>query len=122
MAERTIKILAFNYTDAEGNWRTAWRGQTLDLSEKDAERGDADGAFVVDEPEGAEETVGITVDSTDEQLVAFAKVAKVADVVAAAAGDAGFAARLLEAENAATGNDARVGVVKGLAAVAGASE
>lgn len=119
MAERTIAILAFNYTDGENNWRTAWKGQTLDLSPEDTERGDADGAFVTAEAEAAEEAVTITVDSTDEQLVAFVKEANVPEVVDAAAGDTGMAQRLLQAENVATGNDPRATVVSGLAAVAG---
>lgn len=117
MAERTVRILGFRYTDEEGVERMARTGQTFDFSEEDAARGDADGAFVTQEEEAGETTIGPG--STDEELEAFVKDANVKDVVGAAGGDATFAQRLLEAENAATGNDARSGVAKGLAAVVG---
>lgn len=118
MPERTVKILGFRYTDEEGNDLMARQGRTLDFSEEDAARGDANGAFVVEE---AEIETGSTIgpESTDEELEAFAKDAKVKEVVSAAGNDGDFAQRLLAAENAATGNDARPGVAKGLAAIVG---
>jgi hypothetical protein len=118
MAERTIKILSFNYSDAEGNWRTAWQGQSVELSEEDIARGEEAGAFVTEEV-AADEAGAISLESTDEELEAFVKDAKISKVVEAAGQDAEFAKRLLEAENAATGNDPRKGVVAGLAQIVG---
>lgn len=115
MAERTVRILGFNYTDEKGIERMARKGETIDFSEEDTARGDADGVFVTEEPEAPEATIGPN--STDEELEAFAKDAKVGEVVEAAGEDATLAQRLLAAENAATGNDPRKGVSEGLAAV-----
>jgi hypothetical protein len=118
METREVRILLFRYTDADGREREARKGQTVELSAEDAERGDADGAFVTAEAAVVgEATIGAA--STDEELIEFAKGAKVGEVVEAAGGDAEFAKRLLEAENGATGNDPRKGVAEGLAAVVG---
>src|SRR5690349_4500350 len=119
MPERTVTCLGFRYEDEEGYIKLAGRGETIELSEREAERGDRLGAFTVAEPEAP--AGGIGPDSTDEELEAFAKGAKVSEVVEAANGDAAFAQRLLEAENAATGNDPRKGVAEGLAAVVSAA-
>lgn len=118
MPARKIKILGFRYIDEEGYDRMARQGQTVELSDEDAARGDADGCFVVEDAE-ADESLSIGSGSTDEELLAFVKDAKVGEVVDAADGDADFAQRLLEAENDATGNEPRSGVAKGLAAVVG---
>jgi hypothetical protein len=120
MPERTVRILGFNYTDGEGIERMATRGQTLDFSDDDATRGDESGAFALSDEEAAVAgEASISAASTDEELIEFAKTAKVGEVVEAAGGAAEFAKRLLEAENGATGNDPRKGVAEGLAAVVG---
>jgi hypothetical protein len=121
MAERTVRILGFNYTDEEGIERMARRHDVIDFSDEDTARGDADGAFMVPEGEAVEAEVVITSASTDEELEAFVKDANVKEVVAAAGDDTDFAHRLLAAENDATGNDPRKGVAEGLAAVVGAA-
>lgn len=118
MAERTVRILGFRYTDEEGIERMARQGQTFDFSDEDTARGDADGAFVTEETAVVGEAT-ISAASTDDELEAFVKDAKVGEVVEAAGGDAEFANRLLEAENGATGGEPRSGVLKGLTAVVG---
>ncbi len=45
MAERTIYLSAFPYTDGNGVGRWAQRGETVDLGEADVERGERLGAF-----------------------------------------------------------------------------
>lgn len=113
MALRKIKILGFTYKNPEGRTRYARRGEEVDLTEEEAARGDASGAF-----EGAE-PVSETKPSSDEELIDFVKNATVSEVVDAAT-DADYASRLLDAESVATGGEPRVGVVNGLQAVVGA--
>lgn len=121
MQTRTIRILRFRWVDEEGYDRFACQGETVELADEDAARGDADGAFITDEPEPVEESSAISIDSTDEELVTFVGSANVSEVVAAAT-DPEMAKRLLDAENGSTGNDPRKGVVEGLAAIAGQAE
>jgi hypothetical protein len=126
MPERTVTAVGFRYEDTDGYIKLAQRGETINLSDEEAARGDRLGAFAVESlPEAkrpvdaTDDVVVIGPDSTDEELEAFVKDAKVGDVVDAAGQDGAFAQRLLEAENAATGNDPRKGVADGLAAVVG---
>jgi hypothetical protein len=125
MPERTVTAVGFRYEDPDGYVKLAVRGETINLSDEEAARGDRLGAFAVESlPEAkrpSDPTVEATIgpDSTDDELEAFVKEAKVTEVVDAAGGDAAFAQRLLEAENAATGNDPRKGVAEGLTDVVG---
>ena len=125
MPERTVTAVGFRYEDTDGYVKLAQRGETIDFSQEEAERGDRLGAFAVESlpaakrPTEAVGETGIKPDSTDEELEAFVKDAKVPEVVEAAGEDVAFAQRLLEAENAATGNDPRKGVAEGLAGVVG---
>jgi hypothetical protein len=117
MAEHTVRVCGFRYTDHNDIERVAHSGEVIDFSDEDTARGLEAGAFVA--AAAPEATSAIGPNSTDEELEAFVKDAKVSEVVDAANGDGAFAQRLLAAENAATGNDARPTVAKGLAAVVG---
>ncbi len=117
MPTHTVRVCGFRYTDHNDIERVAHSGEVIDFSDEDAARGLKVGAFEV--PEAEESVRGISAASTDDELVEFAKGAKVGEVVEAAGGDAEFAKRLLEAENGATGNEPRKGVAEGLAAVVG---
>src|ERR1700755_3353413 len=118
MPTHTVRVCGFRYTDHNEIERVAHTGEVIDFSKEDAKRGLEVGAFEVPEEE-QENGPGIGPGSTDEELEAFAKDAKVGEVVEAAGGDAEFAKRLLEAENAASGNEPRKGVAEGRAAVVG---
>lgn len=120
MPERTVKILGFRYTDEDGNWLLASRGQTVDFSEEDAARGDADGVFVTEEDAAAGEAA-LGPNSSDDELLEFVKDAKVGDVVDLAGDNQEFAQRLLDIETDATGGEPRKGVAQGLAAIVGSA-
>lgn len=119
MQTRTIKILLFRWVDGDGYDRYARKGETVELSDEDAARGDSDGAFVTEEDEAPAPTIGP--ESTDAELSEFVKGAKVGEVVALAEGNPEFAHRLIAAETDATGGEPRKGVAKGLAAIVGAA-
>jgi|GEM_PF-4973210 len=118
MSTQTVRVCGFRYTDHNGIERVAHNGEVIDFSDEDTARGLEVGAFVTEETAVVGEAT-ISAASTDDELVAFAKGAKVGEVVEAAGGDAEFANRLLEAESGATGGEPRPGVVKGLTAVVG---
>lgn len=126
--ERTVKIKAHSYRayvpnprDPDSNIlvrRVAKRGETIELSEDEAARGDALDAFGTGKE--TEESAAIEVAGMDdEELVTWIEEndPTVQDVVDASAGNGALAQRLLDAETSATGGDPRKGVVKGLAAV-----
>jgi hypothetical protein len=132
MAEKTIRIRFFTYNVEVDHpsdpgekmimSQTAWRGETVDLNDADVKRGEAIHAFVGSEPEEAESSAGVALDldsASDAELAEWIENDKptVQEVVDAADGDPELADRLLDAENSATGNDPRKGVVEGLAAV-----
>ncbi len=119
MPERTVTCLGYRYTDAEGYVKLAQRGETVDFTQEEADRGERLGAFAT----GSETSTVVAeapvlgLESTDAELVTFAKAATVTQVLEAADGDPALAQRLLDAEKAATGNEPRKTVVKGLDAV-----
>lgn len=121
MAEHTVRVCGFRYTDHNDIERVAHNGEVIDFSDEDAARGLEVGAFVTEETAVVGEAT-ISPASTDDELEAFAKTAKVAELLEAAGGDVDFANRLLEAESGATGGEPRPTVVKGLAAVVGSAE
>lgn len=143
MASRKIKHVAFTYTidskdpisgDDIVVFRTALRNETVDvLKQADIDKGEKFGAFYSDEELKAqkdqepaavlqrelegEEEAELDMDSASlEELEEYIieQEPTVDQVVALAAGDPDRAKRLLAAENAATGNDPRKGVVEGL--------
>lgn len=122
MAERTIKHLSFRYTDADGVERHAFQGETLDLPAEEAKRGDEIGAFRTDESDAATGDFDPATASDEELAAWFDTKPTVQDVLDAAGDDPQRAQRLLDAENEASGNDPRKGVVEGLAAIAGRAQ
>lgn len=127
MPERTIAIRAFPYYvdvedpitgDTRKRERIARRGETVDLREQDVKRGEKFGAFQSDAVE--------TESGLDLSTASSAELAEwiesdsptVQEVVDAAGDDPARAQVLLDAENVATGNNPRKGVVDGLGAVA----
>lgn len=135
--EVTIKIRAFPYyveqeDPVTGNTvrveRVAYRGDTVELSDTDLARakqydaiGDPDssgGDTASDDDSGFDPAL-----ASVEELAEWIEEDKptVNDVIEAAGGDPQVASRLLDAENLATGNQPRAGVVEGLSKVAGRS-
>lgn len=135
MPEATIKHRAFAYyADEEGLRpdgtvgdirveRIARRGDTIELDDVQYQRGNAHGAFVTDEDRAAQEATGeqelVIETATVQQLAEWIEEDKpnVNDTVGASGGDAAVAARIMEAENMATGGKPRSGVVEGLTKV-----
>lgn len=108
--------------------RTAMRGEEIEVLPFDHERGTRLGAFLKRGERVEDLGTGSTSpgalqfsarDATDTELINWIKDDNptVQDVIDASEGDPETAARLLTAESAATGNDARKGVVAGLEAV-----
>lgn len=107
------------------NDRTAERGEEIEVMQEDYERGMRVGAFLkpgekveLSEGERGPEEFS-AVDATDTELINWIKDDNptVQMVIDASEGDDETAARLLEAENMATGNDPRKGVIAGLESV-----
>jgi hypothetical protein len=121
--EVKIKHKAFAYTiDREGGLvqeMIAYRGQTVEVNDLDFKRGQRHGAFYTDADEKTEGSGAPGAEATLDDLVNWIETDKptVQDVVDASGGDLVKAKLLLDAENAATGNDPRKGVVEGLTAV-----
>jgi len=135
METRKVKIRAHSYlkdlVDAFGNektlYRVAKRGDEIQLSAKEARRGDSLGAFwKEDEEEALQEALAASgeeggsfdpAEAGEDELVAWIETENptVSDMLEAAGGDPDVARRLLEAEQA-TG-DPRKGAVEGLGAV-----
>lgn len=125
--EVKIKHKAFGYTirhdDGALQELIAYRGQTVKVNDADFARGSRHGAFYTKDEQKAEakggdgEVPGPEADL--DTLVGWIEEAKptVQQVVDASNGDVIRAKMLLDAENAATGNDPRKGVVEGLTAV-----
>lgn len=124
--EVTIKIRGFTYLkkvadpvnpDNETQVSAiAWRGETVEVSDADFEKGTALGAFVTgDEGEGGSAPFSV-VDASDDELDAYLEEEgpNVGDTVALAEGDPESAQRLLDAENRVTEDEPRQGVVDGL--------
>lgn len=143
MANRKIKHVAFTYTTPSNDpitgeeitvFRTAFRGETVDLNQENIDRGEKFGAFYSDEElaeqaedeparvlerelEGEDEdsfTIDddTTLEDAEEWIVN--EEPTVSEVIAMADNDPDKAQLLLDAENAATGNEPRKGVQDGL--------
>jgi hypothetical protein len=107
------------------NDRIAMRGEEIEVLQPEYERGMRLDAFLK-EGQKMEQVTGdqrqslfSAVDATDTELINWIKDDNptVQDVIDASEADAETALRLLSAENAATGNDPRKGVIAGLEAV-----
>lgn len=117
MAERTIRILLFNY-DKDGVEQEGRKGDVVDLTDEEIEYGESIGAFEVegaDAPE-AEKTLA---EYDDPELIEWVEENQptVQEVIDASGGDADLAKRLLSAEESATGGHPRKTLVEGLAEV-----
>lgn len=134
MAEREIKIRSFTWREEIENpvtgkvgavTRQAAYGSVVDLPDHAIERGEALNAFFTDEDRAeadATEDETYLQDMDDEELAEWVSSSTIPQVVNAANDDPDLAQRLLDAENAATGNDPRNGLVEGLAKVLGSTE
>jgi hypothetical protein len=133
--EVTIKIRAFpyyvDYTDPVTNRevrqeRIASRGQTVELSDEDYERAVRFNAIETETDAELKETVGaFSVETASvEQLAEYIRAEKpsVDDLVDAANEDPNVAARILEAENLATGRQPRKTLVEKLSDLAADSQ
>lgn len=131
--EREVKILAFPYTvPVEDPYRPGTfgrveqlgqRGETITVNDIDLERGDRLNAFVTEQDREAREAAG-----EETLVIETASVPDLADwiredkpkvqeVIDASGGNSEVAARLIEAENVATGGEPRRTVVDGLTEV-----
>lgn len=131
MALRTIKFKSFvwneSYKDYDGSSRTrntqAKQGEEVDLPDAVIAYGESLGAFVTPEDEVAEEAGAVEVGAMDsDELVDWVSESTIPQVVNVAKTDPTLVSALLEAENTATGNDPRTGLVAGLTQVAGDGE
>lgn len=134
--KRTVRIRGFSYFENDTDplsgdtirvERTATRGDTIEVEEPQAERGDRLGAFGDPAARDGEEAVAPVSGSDlslagDDELVAFVESANASDVVDAAGNDPALARRLLDAEQTAHGQDARKTVVEPLTALAASDE
>lgn len=130
MPERTIKIKSFVWhrkgKDYNGDDITqvvdSKRGETVDLPAQVVAYGESMGAFVTPEDEAQDEATVVDVSAMDEdELVDWVSEHTIPEVVAVAKNDPDLVGPLLAAENIATGNDPRSGLVEGLAFVSGGS-
>lgn len=115
------------YEDYNGEARervvTARLGDEVDLPEAVARYGDDLGAFVTDDEKVEEdETVESLADMDHEELTNWVSEHTIPQILKAAKADTDLIKELLDAENAATGNDPRTGLVDGLAHIAGEGE
>lgn len=120
METRTVRVKAFPYFETEphplieGKQREirkfARRGDTIDLADSEAARGDALGAFV--EESELEDSDGELLEfsaATPEEIAEWLKSARptIAAVLTAVENDPEVAVKVIEAEGIATGEDPR---------------
>lgn len=131
MPERTVKILAHSYkelvTDPAGkkrmHVRVAHRGETVELSEEEAARGDELGSFLTGDEEISDngkvvdENAFDATEAGEDELIDWIENQDptVKETVEAAGGDPDVARRILDAEEEMA--DPRKGVIKGLGAI-----
>lgn len=127
METKTIKIRGFTYYKEVPHPSTpgdtiiqaafATRGETVELSKTDVERGEAIDAFVSDE-ENAEEVAQEfdVVEASDDEIEEYLEneTPNIKKTVALAKGDPESAQRVLDAEKSVTGGAPRKGVEDGL--------
>ena len=126
LTERTVRIAHFDYTDdAKGRKVFARRGDTVQFSSRDIERGEKIKAF---EPvsAGGESVQSVDVVPTEDTLEGL--VAWIADerpsvkeVIERSKGSLSTAKLLVEAEKEASDGKPRKGVIEGLAQVIAAA-
>lgn len=130
--EVRIRHASFKYTDANGNHQVAQHGATVEIPESEYERGSKFNAFLEEGEEKSipseSELTEITINSTDEEVVAFVKAASVDEISAflatppdegAEAPNSDLAERILDAEAQAAKEQerkVRVGVEKAVEA------
>lgn len=137
MDTREIKIRSFVYEepfeDFDGTTRMASRqakrGDVVELDPYWIKYGDDMGAFVTDadrEAEVEDESVLETAETVEEmgpdELMNWVSDSTIPQVLEVAKADPSLSERILTAENAATGNDPRGGLVEALARIAGSGE
>lgn len=133
MPKRTVKLKSFvwheTYKDYNGEERTrvvqSQRGEVIDVPKEVAAYGDdpAIGAFVTKEDEEAQAAQTVDLEEMDhEELTNWVSESTIPQILTAANANPDLVDDLLEAENAATGNDPRNGLVEGLAQIAGSGE
>lgn len=125
--ERKVKIRAFSYTEKNGKKvkrvRVA-RGETHDFPEDAIEAGEAMDAFF-SEDDGTEDGEGTAAfDFSEASVEDIAEYIEeehptVQELIDATEGNTEVAQKILDAENAATGQDPRKTLVEGLAEVIG---
>lgn len=103
MAEREVILGSHVYRDAKGSLRTARRGEVIDLSEEEIERGEALEAIgpvgTVAELD-AQQAAASDLANLDDEALALWVEEHTADEVVAESGDPEVAQRLLDAESA----------------------
>lgn len=131
MPEVTIRIRGFTYykqvenpTDPDHKLTVAQfatRGQTLEVSDADFERGQEIDAFVTDGEDGDAPTDFAVVDASDDELDEYLEEnnPNVSETIALAGNDPESAQRLLESERRVTEGEPRQGVVDGLEKIIG---
>lgn len=131
MAERTVRIRSFAYTEEVPHptnpnktvirRRRVARGETHDFPAAAIKEGEAFGAFVTEEDEAAaEEEATPNFESADADEIAewiIESKPTVNEVLDATGGSPAVAQKMLDAENIATGNDPRSTLVEGLAEI-----
>jgi pyruvate/2-oxoglutarate dehydrogenase complex dihydrolipoamide acyltransferase (E2) component len=137
METREIKIRSFVYTstfkDFDGVERSqqqiASKGDTVEISDYWIRYGEDMGAFVTDADREAEETDEDVLDTAetveemgDDELMNWVSDKTIPEILSVANADPTLCARLLDAENKATGNDPRTGLLEALTHIMAASE
>jgi pyruvate/2-oxoglutarate dehydrogenase complex dihydrolipoamide acyltransferase (E2) component len=136
MPKQEIKIRSFVWKEKfetfDGKTRVrnrmASRGEVVELDEATTKFGESMGAFVTDEDreEAASEDVldlAETVEEMgDDELMNWVSDATIPQIMNVTKADTSLISRILDAENKATGNDPRAGLVEGLARLAGSGE
>lgn len=131
MPKRKIKIKSFVWQKKDEDYNgdeitvtvQSRMGEEVDLPSKVAAYGDDMGAFVTPEDEAAESEQAAAVEDMDhEELTNWVSDSTIPEILTVAKANPELSSDLLEAENAATGNDPRTGLVDGLAQIAGSGE
>jgi pyruvate/2-oxoglutarate dehydrogenase complex dihydrolipoamide acyltransferase (E2) component len=131
MAIRTIKFKSFVWEKKTQDYNgsdvvakvMSKQGEEVDLPAEVIKYGESLGAFVTPEDEAAEAAETVDVAEMDEdELVNWVSESTIPQIVNVAKTDPSLVSGLLQAENAATGNDPRTGLVAGLEQVAGDGE
>lgn len=114
--KRTVRHALFTYALPGGGQAVAFRGQTVELSEEDAERGDALGAFTEggDTPEPAGDLAPFPKEGTDAERDAWVRNGTVEEITNAVHDDPEIAPAVIAAEER-RGSSARKTLLAALA-------